>query len=91
MNRFFLTLLALLTGLAAQSTGVNARDCTACGTEIGAPAALRGASQNTVQNTAPRPSAPTANSRRIRITVPVRANLAIITSAVRIGVDRALT
>jgi hypothetical protein len=91
MNRFFLTLLALLTGLAVPNTGVNARACTACGMEIGAPAALRGSSQNAVQNAAPRVNAPAPNTRRIRIPVPLRASLAIVTPTVRMGVDRSLT
>jgi hypothetical protein len=91
MNRFFLTLLALLTGLAVPSSGVNARACSACAAEIGAPAAIRGASAIAAQQAASRalPVAPV--TRRLRIPLPLRASLSLATPAVHIGIDRAHT
>lgn len=88
-RRLLLTLLALLTGLAAQGSPAQARGCVADRTEIGAYAQLSAAQEQRVSAVRARVSGPV--STRDDPECPAMAMLPETgrAPAVRIGADRA--
>ncbi|MDE2596415.1 MAG: hypothetical protein KGL44_06000 [Sphingomonadales bacterium] len=91
MNRFILTLLALLTGLAAQIAPAEARMSGLSTTEIGAVEEARGISRGSAgQSSAVEGSAaiPLPRERDVFRPRPVRPKVFI--PSVQFGVDRAL-
>ena len=89
MTRLFLTLLALVTGLAVQSAPAQARVCEVSGAQVGALDAPLAVVRSAVQGQ--RISGPSA--RRVRLTVeracPRQPRPSIFPPTVQLGPDRA--
>ena len=90
MNRFFLTLLALLTGLTVQGTPAHARLAGVADTEIGTVEGGRAAVRAPVGQVSAIDAPVTRQERKQRDATRIRAPRArVYIPAVQYGVDRA--
>jgi hypothetical protein len=89
MNRFFLTFLALLTGLAAQVSPAQAARGGAGETQVGAVQNVRGAVRVAQQVAVSVTEESIAYAALLGPAAPFR-RIAIVVPSVRIGIDRAL-
>lgn len=90
MNRFFLALMALLAGLAAQVTPVQARMGSGGETEIGAVDSARGSARSSAQQSTSLDAPVVRQERRGREGERVRpARPPVFIPSVLFGIDRA--